>query len=118
EEVSYTSSNPAVAEVAADGTVTIAGAGETTITATVPESGNYSSRPSVSQTLTVAKATQTITFNAPMDLRRDAGSVPLEVSASSDLPVELTIDDEEVATLSGTSLNVLRLGTVRITATQ
>src|SRR5690606_11132657 len=46
------------------------------------------------------------------------GLVPLEVSARSGLPVELTIDDEEVATLRGTSLNVLRLGTVRITATQ
>src|SRR5690606_14372478 len=30
----------------------------------------------------------------------------------------LAIDDEQVATLSGTALNVLRLGTVRIKATQ
>ena len=118
EAVSYTSSNPAVAEVAADGTITITGAGETTITATVPESDNYTSRPSMSRTLTVAKAAQAITFAEVGELRRDAGTVPLSVSASSGLPVALAIDDEEVATLSGTSLTILRLGTVRITATQ
>src|SRR5690606_15086989 len=81
EPVSYTSSNPAVAEVAGDGTITITGVGETTITATVAENSNYSSRPSASRTLVVAKATQTITFNVPAGVNRDAGLVPLEVSA-------------------------------------
>src|SRR3546814_21039809 len=52
------------------------------------------------------------------EVDRNAGTVPLDVSASSGLPVSLSIDDEEVATLSETSLNILRLGTVRITATQ
>src|SRR5690606_16844229 len=60
EAVSYASSNPEVAEVDANGIITIIGAGETTITATVPENGNYTSQPSTSQVLTVAKANQII----------------------------------------------------------
>lgn len=40
--VAYSSSNTAVATVAADGTVTLAGGvGQTTITATLPQTGNY-----------------------------------------------------------------------------
>jgi len=42
----------------------------------------------------------------------------LDVSASSGLPVTLRLDDEQVATLDATTLTILRLGTVRITATQ
>lgn len=117
EEVSYTSSDAAVAEIV-DGQVHIAGAGTATITATVPQNGNYSNRPEATQVLTVSKATQAITFNAPMEASRDAGSIPLDATASSGLPIVLTLDDPEVATLSGLTLSILRLGTVRITAMQ
>ena len=92
-------------------------AGTYEINISAAETANYEAA-NATVTLEVAKATQTITFNPLADLRRDAGMVPLDVTASSGLPVELMIDDEEVATLNGTSLNVLRLGTVRITATQ
>jgi len=118
EDVTYISSNPAVAEVTARRLLRIVGAGETTITAMVPENGNYGHRPEVSRTLVVAKAAQSITFNAPAEMDRGAGAIQLDVSASSGLPVELRIDDPEVAALSGTTFNVLRLGTARITATQ
>ncbi|WP_262245364.1 T9SS type B sorting domain-containing protein [Parapedobacter soli] len=66
----------------------------------------------------VAQATQIITFIPPGELRRDAGSISLQVGSSSGLPVSLSVDDEQVATVSSTTLNVLRLGTVRITARQ
>ncbi|SFJ97522.1 Ig-like domain-containing protein, partial [Parapedobacter indicus] len=118
EGITYTSSNPAVAEITAAGQIRITGAGEATITATVPENGNYVNRPETRRTLVVGKATQTISFNAPAEVNRDAGTVQLDVTASSGLPVSLAIDDGQVATLSGTALNVLRLGTVTITATQ
>ncbi|MFC3197644.1 Ig-like domain-containing protein [Parapedobacter deserti] len=118
EPVSYTSSNAAVAEIGANGQIRIMGAGETTISATVPENGNYTGRPEISRTLVVNKAVQSISFNAPAEVNRDAGTVQLDVTASSGLPVSLTVNDEQVATLSGTALNVLRLGTVTITATQ
>ena len=47
--VSYSSDNPAVATVAADGTVTILSAGTATITATVTSSTNYSYSPNYAQ---------------------------------------------------------------------
>uniref|UniRef100_UPI0021C920CA T9SS type B sorting domain-containing protein n=1 Tax=Parapedobacter soli TaxID=416955 RepID=UPI0021C920CA len=118
ETVVYTSSDPSVAEVTASGQLRITGAGTATITATLPENANYTTRPQASRQLTVRKASQAITFNAPAEVNRDAGTIPLDVTASSGLPVSLTIDDEQVARLSGTSLDILRLGTVRITATQ
>ncbi|HWK55829.1 MAG TPA: Ig-like domain-containing protein [Parapedobacter sp.] len=118
EATTYTSSDASVVEITTDGQLHITGVGEATITATVPENSNYSNRPQASQTLVVRKASQTITFTAPAEVDRGAGTIQLHVSASSGLPVTLSIDDEEVATLSGTALNILRLGTVHITATQ
>ena len=72
----------------------------------------------VGGTLTIEPAHQQITFNADAELSRDAGRVPLDVQSSSGLPVTLSLDDEQVATLEGTLLEVLRIGTVRITAAQ
>ncbi|WP_353185719.1 MBG domain-containing protein [Parapedobacter lycopersici] len=117
EEVSYTSSDSAVAEIR-NGQIHITGVGTATITATVPANGNYTSRPSVSRVLRVAKASQVITFDAPSEVNRDAGSIVLDVSSSSGLPVAMTVDDGQVATLEGSTLVIHRLGTVRITATQ
>lgn len=117
EEVSYTNSDATVAEII-NGQIHIVGAGTTTITATVPENSNYSNRPEATQVLTVRKATQTITFDAPLEVYRDADSITLDVAASSGLPVVLTLDDPEVATLDGLTLDILRLGTVRITVVQ
>src|SRR5690606_3766467 len=77
-----------------------------------------SSRPRESQTLTVRKASQTITLDGPGEVNRDAGSIELTASSTSGLPVALTADNPEVATLEGTALNILRLGRVTITATQ
>ncbi len=92
-------------------------AGEYTVTAEVAGGANYLDGSQTAK-LTITKAKQTIRFNAPDVLSRDAGTVALDVSASSGLPVTLTVDDPSVATVSGTDLNVLRLGTVKITATQ
>ena len=118
ETVLYTSSDASVAEVDADGMITINGVGTVTITATVPANGNYSNRPEVSRTLVVGKSPQTIVFAEVGEVHRDAGTLQLEVSASSGLAVSLSVDDPEVATVEGTTLQVHRLGTVRITATQ
>ncbi|MFB2120912.1 MBG domain-containing protein [Parapedobacter sp. 2B3] len=118
EEIIYVSSNPDVAEVTAEGEIAIIGAGETTITATVPENANYGNRPQEHRTLIVRKARQTLTLNGPTEVDRDAGSIELTASSTTGLPVTLTADNAEVATLAGTSLNILRLGWVTITATQ
>lgn len=117
EAIGYTSSNPQVAEIV-NGSIRIRGAGTTTITATVPENANYSNRPEATQVLTVGKATQTISMNPPAEVNRNAGAIPMNATASSGLPVSLSVDDTAVAALNGSTLNILRLGTVRITATQ
>src|SRR5690606_14209410 len=94
------------------------GVGEVTITATVQENGNYTGPTQVSQTLVVGKAPQSITFNAPTEVARDAVSIQLDATATSGLAVSLTVDNEQVATVSGSTLNIHRLGTVRIVAAQ
>lgn len=58
-DVVYSSSEPSVAEISADGTVTIKAAGTTTITAAIPD-GNATYKPiSVSYTLTVTDQSST-----------------------------------------------------------
>lgn len=57
DEVVYSSSNTAVATVAADGTVTLVGAGTTTITASISDSETYEDA-SASYELTVEEAVQ------------------------------------------------------------
>src|SRR5690606_16800596 len=111
EVVQYSSSNPAVAAIV-NGQIRIIGAGTTTITATVAETPSYTSRPVVTRVLTVEKASQSITFVAPQEVNRQTGSVPLNVSASSGLPVSLQVDDTQVAVVQETTLQILRLGTV------
>jgi uncharacterized protein (DUF2141 family) len=76
--VSYTSSNPAVATVSGT-TVTIVGAGSTTITASQSGDNNYNAAQSVSQTLTVARATLTVTAN---DASRTYGAANPAFSAT------------------------------------
>ena len=58
-QITYTSSDPAVATVGTDGTVTIRGAGEARITATAAATQNYV-KTAVSFDLTVDKATGTV----------------------------------------------------------
>ncbi|MGK9124252.1 gliding motility-associated C-terminal domain-containing protein [Olivibacter jilunii] len=118
EAVSYISSNTNVATISVDGRIHIVGAGETIITATVPDNANYNNKPTVSRKLIVKKASQEISFTELGEVARNVGSLPLTVSASSSLPIRLEVSDPQVATVSGTTLNVLRLGTVMITAFQ
>jgi hypothetical protein len=60
-EVSYASSNPAVATISGS-TVNIVGAGTTVITASQAGNGNYNAATSADQTLTVGKASQADVF--------------------------------------------------------
>ncbi len=92
-------------------------AGIYTVTADINGGNNYHSLV-LNATLTINKAPQTITFVSPGTLTRDAGTVSLDVEANSNLPVTLSIDDEQIALLHGQDLEVRRLGTVIVTATQ
>lgn len=115
--VSYTSSNPSVATVSGN-TVTIVGAGTSTITANQPGNDVYNAAAPVNQVLTVNKANQTITFN-PLP-EKSLGDPPftLNATASSGLPVSYTSSNTSVATVSGNTVTILAVGSTTITALQ
>jgi len=72
----------------------------------------------VKGTLTINKATQTITFDALDAVRDDAGTIELTATASSGLTVTYTSSDTDVATVSGSTVTILAAGTTTITASQ
>jgi PKD repeat protein len=116
-DVSYTSSDLTVATI--DGsTVTIVGAGTTTITASQAGDGNYLAATEVQQTLTVEKAAQTITFGALDNKTFGDADFDLTATASSGLDISYTSSDLTVATIDGSTVTIIGLGTTTITASQ
>ncbi|MEQ9378675.1 MAG: Ig-like domain-containing protein [Imperialibacter sp.] len=115
--VSYASSNTSVATVSGN-TVTIVGAGSTTITASQTGNANYNAATNVPQTLTVNKASQTITFAAlPAKTFGDA-NFTLGATASSGLTVSYASSNTAVATVSGNTVTIVGAGSTTITASQ
>lgn len=115
--VSFTSSNPAVATIA-NSTVTIVGAGSTTITATQTGNVQYKAAPPVTQTLTVDKASQTIIFGALPTKAVNEPPFTLIASTTSNLPVSFVSSNSGVATVLGNTLTIAGPGTTTITASQ
>jgi hypothetical protein len=99
------------------GTVTITGAGSVTIRAS--QAGNASFQPAtpVTQSFTVARASQSISFGTLPD--KTAGDAPftLTASATSALPVAYRVVSGP-ATLSGATVTLTGAGTVTIEAAQ
>ncbi|TBX66370.1 DUF1533 domain-containing protein, partial [Flavobacterium silvisoli] len=115
--VSYSSSNTAVATVSGN-TVTIVGAGSTTITASQTGDDNYNAATSVDQVLVVNKANQTITFGTLSPKNDTDGSFTLGATASSGLPVSYSSSNPSVLTISGNTVTIVAPGTAVITASQ
>ena len=113
-EISFASSNESVATISGT-TLTILGAGTTTITASQAGNDNYLDAEDVEQTLVVHKAEQAITFEV-LDDRSIGESFDLEASATSGLEITFTIDGP--AELDGLTVTPTALGTVTITASQ
>jgi hypothetical protein len=115
--ITYTSSNTSVATVSGN-TVTITGVGSTTITASQPGNTSYNPATNVSRTLTVNKATQTITFNTlPTKAFGDA-NFALGATASSGLALSYISSNTSVATISGSTVTIVGVGSTIITASQ
>ncbi|HEU0152078.1 MAG TPA: autotransporter domain-containing protein [Arenimonas sp.] len=113
----YTSSNPAVATVAGD-TVTLVGAGVTTLTANQAADGNYAAS-STTATLTVAKAEPAIGWVA--SLNRTFGDAAFALPAptsNSTGAFTYTSSNPAVATVSGNTVTIVAAGTATITANQ
>ncbi len=116
-EVSYTSSNTAVATVSGS-TLSIVGAGTATITATQAGNDNYEAAGDVAKTLTVSKKAQSISWTQTLAATVGDAPVALSATAGSGLEVSYTSSNTAVATVSGSTLTIVGAGTSTITATQ
>lgn len=116
-QVTYTSDNPVVATIA-DGRIHITGAGTAVITASQPGNDDYYAAPDIQQTLTVNKAAQTISFGAIPTQTFGDPVFELSATASSGLPVSFAGNNDETATITGTTVHITGGGSVVITASQ
>ena len=116
--VSFAVVSGSSATVESNGTVTIVGAGVTTIRASQDGNGSYNPAPTVEKTLTVSKVPQAITFNALSDASLTAGTYELNATASSGLSVSFASSDSTVAEVSGNTLTLKKGGSITITSTQ
>ncbi|MEI6565417.1 MAG: YDG domain-containing protein, partial [Verrucomicrobiota bacterium] len=91
-----------------------------TVVLNVDQSGNtnFNSATRVVHTMTVTKATQTITFNALPAKIFGNGTFTLVGTASSGLDVAYTSSDTGVATVSGNTVTIVGAGSTNITASQ
>ncbi len=105
---SFSSSNTGVATVDEFGQVTIVGAGTTTITVSQAGNNNYNAASSVTQTLTVAKATPSIFWMDPAPISYGTPLSVTELNASSSVDGSFSY--------SPTNGTVLNAGTNTLTA--
>ena len=115
--ISLASSNTAVATIVS-GQIHIVGAGTTTITASQVGDGNYNAAPDVSQTLTVNKVSQTITFGSLASKLTTDADFSAGATASSGLTVSLSSSNTAVATIVSGQIHIVGAGTTTITASQ
>ena len=114
--ITYTSSNPAVAEVSAS-VVTVKSAGSTTIKAEQPGDNEWSAAAPVERLLVVAKRPQRIAFS-PRRSIKTGEVIDLRPTINSTLPVTVTSSDPTVVVIEGTKARALRAGSVVLTASQ
>ena len=99
-------------------TVTIVGAGTSIITGTQAGNTDFSAAPEVSQSLTVNVGSQDIIFGALSAKTYGDPSFVLTATASSGLPINYVSSNTNVATISGSLVNIVGVGSTTITASQ
>ena len=97
--------------------VTLLGAGTVSILAWQPGNSNYNAAATVQQSFTVSQIPQTIAFGALSQQRSVDAPFPIYASASSGLPVSLSVLSGP-AQLSGNVLKLTGAGTVTVRASQ
>jgi len=114
---SYTSSNTSVATISGN-TITIVGAGSTTITATQESTADYNSG-SITASLVVSKVNPTITnFSVSAKTFGDSSFNIVAPTSNSSGAFSYTSSNTSVATISGTTITIVGVGSSTITATQ
>jgi gliding motility-associated-like protein len=116
-DITYSSNNLSVA-VITDGMIEIKGAGTSVITASQSGNANYNPAGNISQPLMVRKADQFISFSPPGNyIYGDPDLNPAAV-ASSGLSVSYTSDNNNVAVVSGNTIQIVGAGSANISAYQ
>ncbi len=118
--IAFASLTPSVCTVNSSGLVSVLTGGTCTVTADAAQIGNYADSGTTNFTLTVQKASQTITFANPGSFRLDQGPITLAASASSGLPVTFGSNSTTVCTVNASTgvVTLLKVGTCSITASQ
>ncbi len=103
-----------------DDTVTITGAGSCTVTAHQAGNNNYNAAIDVEQSFTIAKAAQSITFEAIADTTFGVGAFVIYATSTSGLPVGLSVGGPCTldAATAPTAVNITGAGICTITAAQ
>jgi hypothetical protein len=117
--VTFSSSTTAVCTVTGS-TVTFVGAGTCTVLADQAGSTAYLPAPQQSQTFSVAKSSQSVTFTTPPPSSATMGDAAYTVSAtaSSGLQVVFTTATPNVCTVSGSTVSYVAAGTCVVNADQ
>ena len=115
--VAFTSATSGVCTVSGT-TVTIVSAGICTINAGQAGNSNYEAASQVSQSFTIAKASQSITFTDPADITYGQSPSSLSATSTSTLTVAFTTATSAVCTVSGTTVTIVSAGTCTINANQ
>ncbi|MEI6751827.1 MAG: T9SS type A sorting domain-containing protein [Paludibacter sp.] len=115
--VSYTSSNTAVATIV-NNQIHVVGAGNTNITASQAGDGYTNAAADVTQTLTVSKLNQTITFGAIASKSIGMADFDPTATASSGLGVTYNSSNTAVATIVSGLVHIVGIGTSTITTSQ
>jgi ELWxxDGT repeat protein len=98
--------------------ITITGAGLATITASQAGNLNYNPAESVSKSFAVSKASQVITFESITDKTIVDDPFDLVGKSTSGLPITFTVQNPNIATVTGNVVNVLDVGVSDIQASQ
>src|SRR5207244_4385317 len=100
----------------APGTVHLTGAGSCTITASQPGDANYNPAVSVSRSFSMAKANQTINFNALAN--KTFGDADFNVSATASSGLSVSFNATGNCTIAGNTVHITGAGSCTITASQ
>jgi sugar lactone lactonase YvrE len=114
--VSFVSSDPSILEITGN-TVSVTGTGTVFVFAIQYGNINYYQVEDF-QEITVAKGTQSISFDPFAPLQLGVAPVTLQATASSNLPVVYTSSNPLVAVVTGNIITVTGVGTTQITANQ
>lgn len=115
--IAYRVINTEVATVSGN-VVTIVGAGSTEIIASQDGDALHYAAAPVTQTLTVSKAAQAITFLPLTPCHYGDPDITLNEVTDKGLPITYTAADPDVAAVEGHTVTVGKVGTTTITATQ